>query len=160
MLKVVTLIERIAAYFIGILALITFFEALLRYAFRSHIPDGFLVGQTLQGIAICWGIATAAYADRHIAVDIVYTFGSPRLRRVCDVVAFTLNLAFIATFGYAITYKVFDIMAAGESSAELAIPLWVGYSFACLGILAAVVTSAIRWWRVVVQGGTVEMNHG
>jgi TRAP-type C4-dicarboxylate transport system permease small subunit len=153
--RIVTAIERIAAYFIGVLAAITFGEAVLRYGFRSHIPDGFIIGQTLQGIAICWGIATAAYADRHISVDIVYTFGSDRFRRVCDLVGFTLSFAFLTAFGYAITYKVFDIMAAGEKSEELALPLWVGYSFASLGILAAVVTAGIRWWRVVIRGGHV-----
>ncbi len=158
--KIVTAIERAAAYFIGVLAVITFTEAMLRYGLRSHIPDGFIVGQTLQGVAICWGIATAAYADRHIAVDVIYTVASPRFRRICDVVAYTLNLAFLSAFGYAITYKVFDIMAAGEKSEELALPLWVGYSFAALGILATVVTSAIRWWQVVVRGGTVEPGRG
>ncbi len=158
--KTVTLIERVAAYFIGVLAVITFVEAMLRYMFRSHIPDGFIIGQTLQGVAICWGIATAAYADRHIAVDIVYVFGSDRLRRVCDVVAFTLNLLFLTAFGYAITYKVFDIMAAGEKSEELALPLWIGYSFAALGILATVITTAIRWWQVVVRHETVGTSHG
>ncbi len=158
--RIVTAIERIAAYFIGVLAVITFSEAALRYGLRSHIPDGFIVGQTMQGVAICWGIATAAYADRHISVDIVYAFGSDRFRRLCDVVGFSLSLIFLTVFGYAITYKVFDIMAAGEKSEELALPLWVGYSFASLGILAAVVTSAIRWWQVVVRARGPGSDHG
>jgi TRAP-type transport system small permease protein len=158
--RIVTAIEQVAAYFIGILALITFGEAVLRYGFRNHIPDGFIIGQTMQGIAICWGIATAAYADRHISVDILYAFGSDRVRRVCDVVGFTLNLLFLTVFGYAITYKVFDIMAAGEKSEELALPLWVGYSFASVGILAAVVTSAIRWWQVVIRPDREGAHHG
>jgi TRAP-type C4-dicarboxylate transport system permease small subunit len=158
--RIVTVIERIAAYFVGILALITFGEAALRYGLRSHIPDGFIIGQTMQGIAICWGIATAAYADRHISVDIVYLLGPARMRRICDIVGYTLNLVFFAVFGYAITYKVFDIMAAGEISEELAIPLWTGYSLASLGVLAAVATSAIRWWQVVVQAGSGTAHHG
>jgi len=158
--RIVTFIERVAAYFVGLLALITVGEAALRYGLRSHIPDGFIVGQTLQGIAICWGIATAAYADRHIAVDLVYLLSSARVRRACDIVGYTLNLAFLAAFAYAITYKVFDIMAAGEISEELAIPLWSGYSFASLGVLAAVVTSAIRWWQVVIQTGSRSVPHG
>ncbi len=158
--KVVTAIERTAAYFIGVLALITFGEAVLRYGFRSHIPDGFIIGQTMQGIAICWGIATAAYADRHISVDIVYTFGSNRFRRICDLVGYTLSFVFLSVFGYAITYKVFDIMEAGEKSEELALPLWVGYSFAAVGILAAVVTTGIRWWDVAVRRGAAGAGHG
>jgi TRAP-type C4-dicarboxylate transport system permease small subunit len=137
--------------FIGILALITVGEAILRYGFNSHIPDGFIIGQTLQGIAICWGIATATYADRQITVDVLYEIVGPPMKRMFDVLAYTINLLFIALFGYAITFKVYDILRAGEISAELHIPIWTGYTLASLGILAAVATAVIRWWLVVVK---------
>jgi TRAP-type C4-dicarboxylate transport system permease small subunit len=147
----VSIVERTAGYFIGFLALITVAEAVLRYGFNSHIPDGFVIGQTLQGIAICWGIATATYADRQVTVDILYELVGPGLKRAFDVAAYTINLLFLSLFGYAITFKVFDILEAGEISAELLIPIWTGYTLASLGILTAVATAAIRWWQVVVQ---------
>jgi TRAP-type C4-dicarboxylate transport system permease small subunit len=147
----VSIVEKSAGYFIGILALITVGEAVLRYGFNSHIPDGFIIGQTLQGIAILWGIATATYADRQITVDILYELVGPGLKRAFDAAAHTINLLFMALFGYAMTFKVFDILRAGEISAELRIPVWTGYSLASLGVLAAVATAAIRWWQVVVQ---------
>jgi TRAP-type C4-dicarboxylate transport system permease small subunit len=149
--RIVVFIERTAGCFIGVLALITFGEAFLRYGFNAHIPDGFIVGQTMQGIAICWGISTATYADRQITVDILYEFSSSRLRRGFDVAAHTINFLFMALFGYAMTFKVFDILRAGEISSELEIPIWTGYTLASLGILAAVATAAIRWWQIVVQ---------
>lgn len=147
----VSIVEKTAGYFIGILALITVGEATLRYGFNSHIPDGFIIGQTLQGIAICWGIATATYADRQITVDVLYELVGARIRLVFDIVAHTINLLFMSLFGYAITFKVYDILKAGEISAELRIPVWTGYTLASLGILAAVATAAIRWWLVVVR---------
>ena len=149
--RIVVFVERAAGCFIGVLALITFGEAFLRYGFNAHIPDGFIVGQTMQGIAICWGISTATYADRQITVDILYQFSSSRIRRGFDVVAHTINFLFLALFGYAMTFKVFDILRAGEISSELEIPIWTGYTLASLGILAAVAAAAIRWWQVVVQ---------
>jgi TRAP-type C4-dicarboxylate transport system permease small subunit len=147
----VTIVERTAGYFIGFLALITVSEAVLRYVLNSHIPDGFVIGQTMQGIAICWGIATATYADRHITVDVLYELVGKRTRRVFDVAAYTINLLFLALFGYATTFKVYDILKAGEISAELRIPIWTGYTLASLGVLAAVATGAIRWWQVVYE---------
>lgn len=147
----VSIVEKTAGYFIGVLALITVGEATLRYGFNSHIPDGFIIGQTLQGIAICWGIATATYADRQITVDVLYELVGARFRLVFDIVAHTINLLFMSLFGYAITFKVYDILKAGEISAELRIPVWTGYTLASLGILAAVATAAIRWWLVVVR---------
>lgn len=151
--KAIDFIEKAAGYFIGFVAIITFTEAILRYGFSTHIPDSFVLGQMMQGIAICWGIAAATFADRHITVDILYEFGGATLRRVFDIVGYTVNLAFMTVFGYAITFKVFDIMQAGEISNDLAIPLWTGYSLASLGIVAAVFTAAVRWWQVVVRQG-------
>jgi hypothetical protein len=59
-------------------------------------------------------------------------------------------------FGAAMTFKVFDILRAGEISTELRIPIWFGYVFASLGIIAAVGTATIRWWQVVVQHRSTE----
>lgn len=145
----ITIVERTAGYCIGFLAVITFSEAILRYVFNSHIPDGFIIGQLVQGIAICWGIATATYADRHITVDVVYAFVPRWTQRIFDTAAYTINLLFLAVFGYAISFKVYDIYLAGEISSEILMPLWIGYIFASIGIIAAVVMAALRWWQVM-----------
>jgi len=149
--RFVNVVEKTAGYFVGFLALITVAEAFLRYALNKHIPDGFVIGQTMQGIAICWGIATATYADRHITVDVLSELVGARVRRTFDLTAYTINLLFMALFGYAMTFKVFDILKAGEISNELRIPVWTGYTLASLGILAAVATAAIRWWQMVFE---------
>lgn len=142
-------IERTAGYFIGILAIITFTAAVLRYVFNAFIPDGFIVAQTLQGIAICWGFGTAIYADRHITVDILYATSGHTYRRICDITATVLNFLFMVLFAYATVFKVFDIRAAGEISDDLRIPLWIGYSLAAAGIVAALVMAGIRSWQMI-----------
>jgi len=148
--KLTLWIERIAGYFIGILAVITFTGAILRYGFNTAIPDSFILAQTLQGIAICWGIGTAIYADRHITVDILYASAGALYRRICDITAHTMNLAFMALFAYATVFKVIDIRAAGEISDDLRIPLWIGYTFCALGVVAALLLAALRSWQVLV----------
>ena len=147
--KIVEGIDKVAGYAIGILALITFCEAILRYVFSKNIPDGFVMGQMMQGIAICWGIATANYADRHITVDIIWELAGERMRWVMDSIAHTIHLAFMALFGIASSYKVYDILKAGEISSDLRIPLWTGYSLAALGVVAALFMAAIRWAQIV-----------
>src|SRR5262245_57253379 len=101
----VRIVEKTAGYFVGILAIITFCEAVLRYGFGRHIPDGFVIGQMMQGIAICWGISTAIYADRHIRVDILYEFVGNWWRRMFDLAAYTISVAFAGLFGAAMTFK-------------------------------------------------------
>jgi len=149
--RITSSIERIAGYFIGTLAVITFTAAVLRYTVNVHIPDGFIVAQTLQGIAICWGFGTAIYADRHITVDILYATAGSKFQRVCDITAILLNLAFMLIFAYAMVFKVFDIRAAGEISDDLRLPLWIGYSLAAVGIIAALVMSVIRTWQILFR---------
>ena len=144
-----TAVERIAGAFLGLVAAITFAEAALRYSFAKHIPDGFILGQTLQGIAICWGIATATYADRNITVDVLYTIAGARLKRAIDVAAHSINLAFFTAFGFMINFKVYDILKSGERSIDLQLPIWLGYLLASLGILAALALAAARWWQVL-----------
>ena len=147
--KLVDCIETVAGYAVGFLALITFSEALLRYFFSKSIPDGFVLGQMMQGIAICWGIAAANYADRHITVDVVWEFLGPKARWVMDSVAHTIHLFFMGLFGYASSYKVFDILKAGEISSDLRIPIWTGYSLAAIGVVAAFLMAFVRWLQIV-----------
>lgn len=142
-------VERTAGAFLGLVAVITFAEALLRYTVSKHIPDGFIVGQMAQGIAICWGIATATYADRHISVDALYTVVGARWQRAFDVSAYTLNFVFFALFGFMISFKVYDILRAGERSIDLNLPIWAGYLVASLGIVVTVILAGARWWQVV-----------
>jgi TRAP-type C4-dicarboxylate transport system permease small subunit len=81
----------------------------------------------------------------------LYELVGPRLKRAFDIAAYTINLLFLGLFGYAMTFKVYDILRAGEISAELRIPVWTGYTLASLGVLTAVAMAAIRWWQVVVD---------
>jgi TRAP-type C4-dicarboxylate transport system permease small subunit len=147
--RFIAAVERTAGAFLGLVAAITFAEAVLRYSVAAHIPDGFILGQMLQGIAICWGIATATYADRHVVVDALYTVVTPLWQRIFDVAAYTLNLAFFAAFGFMITFKVYDILKAGERSIDLNLPIWAGYLLASVGIVVTLVLAAARWWQVV-----------
>ncbi len=142
-------VERAAGAFLGLVALITFAEALLRYSVARHIPDGFILGQMLQGIAICWGIATTTYADRHVTVEALYTTLNARWQRIFDAAAYSLNFAFFAAFGFMITFKVYDILRAGERSIDLNLPIWAGYLVASTGILVTLILAGARWWQVV-----------
>jgi TRAP-type C4-dicarboxylate transport system permease small subunit len=147
--RFVSIVETTAGYFIGLLALITVIEAALRYIFRTHIPDGFVLGQLMQGIAICWGIGTATYADRHISVDVVYLMLPSSTRRAFDIFGYTLLVFFMLLFAYGTTYKVFDSMQAGDVSADLHAPMWAGYVLASLGVIAATFLACLRWWQFV-----------
>ena len=158
--RFITVVERTAGVFLGLVALLTFCEAVLRYTISGHIPDGFFFGQMLQGIAICWGIATATYADRHVTVDVITTIVGEKVQHVLNVIAFTLNLIFLAGFGFMINVKVFDTLKGGERSIDSGVPIWIGYAIAALGIVVTVVLAALRWWQVVIERRPLNANPG
>src|SRR5688500_8617958 len=87
-------IERLAALFVGIVALDVFVSILLRHFFSYEIPDSYNFGQLLLGILIFWGIAATSYRGTHITVDLLWANVGPRYQRMIDVFA-TLVLFFV-----------------------------------------------------------------
>src|SRR6202047_346352 len=87
-------IERIAAFFVGMVAADIFISVLLRYFFSVQIPDSYDFGRLLLGILIFWGIAATSYRGTHITVDLLYANVGPKLQRLIDVFA-TLVFLFV-----------------------------------------------------------------
>src|SRR6516164_6576919 len=81
----IDLIELVAAFFIGIVALDIFISVMLRYFFSVQIPDAYDFGRLLLGILIFWGIAATSYRGTHITVDLLYANVGPRMQRFIDV---------------------------------------------------------------------------
>jgi hypothetical protein len=76
------------------------------------------------------------------------------------VAAYTIHVLFAALFGAAMTFKVYDILRAGEISSELRIPVWMGYTLASIGIVVAFATAFIRWAQVVFGHSSTEAEGG
>ena len=55
-------IEWVAAFFIGVVALIVFSTVLLRYFFSVTIPDAYDFGMLMLGIVIFWALPPPAIA--------------------------------------------------------------------------------------------------
>ena len=80
-------IEWIAAFFIGVVAVIVFTTVLLRYFLNYTPPDAYDFSMLMLGIVIFWGIAATSYRGTHITVDLIWANVSPRWQRVIDVFA-------------------------------------------------------------------------
>jgi len=89
-------IERVAAFFVGIVAANIFLAVMLRNIFSVSIPDSYDFGRLMLGILIFWGIAATSYRGGHITVDLLWANVGPRYQRMIDVFA-TLVLLFVVT---------------------------------------------------------------
>ena len=140
MRRVLAAIETLAAVFLLAIALLTAANVALRDLLAVQIPDWFDGSKLLMGIALFWGIALATYHASHICVDIVWEHLSRRGRRVLDVLAGVVTLAFLAPMAWMVWVKVLG--SGTQATSDLRLPLVWFTSVAAAGAVAAVVLAA------------------
>src|SRR5258707_15225308 len=148
-------IEWIAAFFVGIVALNTFFAVFMRKFFAVTIPDYYNFGQFLLGILIFWGIAATSYRGTHITVDLVWANATPKYQRWIDIFA-TLVLLFVVVVQ---TYTLFDKVATTRAdhivTMDLQVPIWPFFAISWIGDVSAVLLIAIRTYRLIFPSADI-----
>jgi TRAP-type transport system small permease protein len=134
--------ESVAAFFLLLIALLTAANVGLRDLASVQIPDWFDGSKLLMAIALFWGIAVATYHGGHIAVDIVWEHLGRRGRRVLDIVAGLVTLAFLAPMAWMVFAKV--LTSGTQATSDLRLPLMWFTSIAACGAVAAAVLAAAR----------------
>lgn len=144
MRRVLSAIETVAAIFLLLIALLTAGNVVLRDLLSVQIPDWFDGSKFLMGIALFWGIALATYHASHICVDIVWEHLGRRGRRVLDVFADAVTLAFLAPMAWMVWVKV--LSSGTQATTDLRLPIVWFTSIAAAGGVAAVLLGAARLW--------------
>lgn len=140
--------EMVAALFLLLIALLTAGNVLLRDLFSVQIPDWFDGSRMIQGIALFWGVALATYYGSHICVDAVWEQMQPRGRRLLDIAATLVTLAFLLPLAWMVWVKVAGTGTQGTM--DLRMPLWMFYAVASVGSTVAAALAAVRiffLWR-------------
>lgn len=134
--------ESVAAFFLLLIALLTAANVGLRDLVSVQIPDWFDGSKLLMAIALFWGIAVATYHAGHIAVDIVWEHLQARGRRVLDIIAGLVTLAFLVPMAWMVFAKV--LTSGTQATSDLRLPLMWFTSIAACGAVAAAVLAAAR----------------
>lgn len=140
--KVLAFTESVAAFFLLLVAVLTFSNVCIRYLFQTQIPDWFDLSKQFQAIAILWGIAVTTYRGSHICVDIVWEHAGGAWRRRIDLFASAITLALLAPMAWMIWVMVGNM--GGEATSDLRLPLRYFYAVAALGAVAAAILAAKR----------------
>jgi TRAP-type C4-dicarboxylate transport system permease small subunit len=148
--------ERAAGLFLAAIALVVFVSVVLRGVFRTAIPDWYDLSRLMLGVAIFWGIAATSYRNAHIKVDILWEWSGPRGRRLIDLFATFVVLAFLAAFSCMLVAKVVSGLRSGEATFDLRLQIWPFHLMAALGIFFATVLVAIRLVRLLQGRSAVE----
>jgi TRAP-type C4-dicarboxylate transport system permease small subunit len=142
MKRLLAVTETVAAVFLLLIALLTAANVALRDLASVQIPDWFDGTKLLMAIALFWGIAVATYHAGHIAVDIVWEHLRAPGRRVLDIVAGIVTLAFLVPMAWMVFAKV---LASGtQATTDLRLPLMWFKSIAACGAVAAAVLALAR----------------
>lgn len=149
--KFIDTIEWLAAIFVGLVAANIFLSVALRELFRVQIPDAYDFGKMLLGITIFWGIAATSYRGTHITVDLLWSWGTPRYKRMIDVFATLVLLFVVAVQTRMLLDKVITTYVDNVLTYDLRLPTWPFYLVAWLGDVSAVALIAVRTWRLVVR---------
>jgi len=150
--RFVRMVEGTAGLLLLTVALTTFATVILRKLFNYSPPDWFDLAQLLLGISIFWGIASACYRNGHILVDLLWEFLSARGRRVLDITATSILLAFMAALTMMLADAIRDTAAANVLTMELKLPVWPFHLVAGAGILAGTMLTAVRLIRLCSRG--------
>jgi TRAP-type C4-dicarboxylate transport system permease small subunit len=142
-------VELIAGLLLGAVALLTFSAVMLRWLFNYGLPDAYDASRLLLGTAMFWGIAIAGFHNRHIQVDGLWEMAPAWGKRVIDILATLVTLAFMALFAWMLESKVMSVYASNEQTFDLRLPVWPFHAVAALGIALAAVLLLLRLVRLI-----------
>jgi TRAP-type C4-dicarboxylate transport system permease small subunit len=140
--KILAFTESVAAFFLLLVAVLTFSNVCVRYLFHAQIPDWFDLSKQFQAIAIMWGIAITTYRGSHICVDIVWEHCGGIWKRRIDIIATGVTLLLLAPMAW-MTFDMVGNMGS-EATSDLRIPLHYFYAIASVGAAAAAVLAVKR----------------
>ena len=158
--RLLSIVEYTAAGFLLAVALLTFGNVIFRDVLQSQIPDWFDLSRQLQGIAMFWGIAIATYRGSHICVDISWEHASARGRRLIDIVATAVTLAFLAPLAWMVWVKLGS--TGTQTTSDLRLPLVWFFAVSAAGVTATALLAAARLMLLVRGKPSLngEVTHG
>lgn len=150
--KILAFTESVAAFFLLLVAVLTFSNVCIRYLFQTQIPDWFDLSKQFQAIAILWGIAVTTYRGSHICVDIVWEHAGRAWRRRIDLFATAATLVLLAPMAWMIWVMVGNM--GTEATSDLRLPLRYFYAVAAVGAVAAAILAAKRVLKLYADRAT------
>lgn len=144
-------IELIAGLLMGAIAVLTFVAVMLRWLFNYGLPDTFDFSRLLLGTAMFWGIALAGFHNRHIQVDGFWEMAPAWGKRIIDIFATLVTLAFMLAFAWMLESKLVSVYSSNEQTFDLRVPVWPFHAVAALGIALAALLLILRLARLIAN---------
>lgn len=145
-------VETAAAVLMGVVTVLVFVSAFMRYIAGAPIPDAHDLGRLALGVAIFWGVATVNASGSHISVDLLYQAVGRRGRQMMDGFATALSLVAFAVLTLKMAENASDVFRTGEFTYDLRLPIWPAYWMMVAGCGFATLMLAMRLWLLITCG--------
>jgi TRAP-type C4-dicarboxylate transport system permease small subunit len=116
--------DVLAAVCMGVLALITFANVVLRYLTDQSIAWTEEISISMMVIMTLAAAAAAVARERHIRIDYFLERGSPRRRRLLALIATGTIVVFFVAMAVLSGRVVWDEYRFGETSPGIGVPTW------------------------------------
>lgn len=150
--SVIAAVEWAAAMLMGVVTLLAFTSAFMRYIAGLPIPDAHDFGRLALGIAIFWGVASVNFSGSHISVDLIYEAVGKGWRRAMDIVATLTVAGSFAVLTVMMAQNAADVFATKEHSYDLRLVIWPAYWMMVAGSGLATLTAMLRLWLLIRDG--------
>ncbi len=117
--------ERLLAFLLGLMTLITFMQVIARYVFNFSFVWALELVTVLFAWLIFLGMSYGVRVGAHIGVDALVKSLGPRAARVAGVLAASLCLAYAVIVTIGGWYYVQKMFMIGIEMEDLPIPQWV-----------------------------------
>lgn len=151
-LTTVHIIERIAGVMLGLVTVLIVVSAIGRYGFARPVPDAFDLSRLVLGVAIAWGLASLGFHGTHIKVDLLAHALPAAARRAINALAWAVLLGFTILLTWKIWERLVSAFYGGDATMDLRLPHWPFILGIWLGLVAALITTALRLWLIAARG--------
>lgn len=140
----------VSAFFVGILALAVFYDVVARYIFNAPTIWANEVSTYLLQFIVFFTIGFLQLEGKHLRVTFVIERLKGTPRRIMEALSTILIIPYalvLVVYGFKYMQNAFKLGLGSPTLLE--IPLWIPYSFICMGgVLLAVATvcSVIKGW--------------
>ena len=152
--RVTMWLARIAAFFLALIAVVTFCDVIGRYFFNSPFTFTVEMTELSMGLIVFLGVGLTTHERGHIVVDVVTLRLSESVRALLGLATNFLALGFLALMVWRLWLRAEFLLSKGDTTPIWSIPLWpIAFAMA-LGsvfLLTGVFLQMIGAYRRVVD---------
>lgn len=134
-----------------VMVFIVFFQAASRYVFGTSLSWGSELAQYLHVWQIWVGASLAIRVHAHISVDVFINLFPETVKKILRTIGLLFWFVFAGFLAFEGTKYVLNVLASGQTSPSLQVPMWIPYLAIPIGGLLMCIRLIQRFYFLVTD---------